>query len=194
MSTVAVERTTALPIGRTASRSPEPDGAPTSGSDPTGVPAAGGRCDLAVGRGGAGSCWPRRRPGPGGSSGPGLPHRGPAAVGQTYLAQAQSRLSAAHLDAERVDAFDERVAQGRGDLAEPGRRGRGAAAAPPSTSPSPRGPSGMPCPPSSGDRDRGEGQARREPGSTLGRLERGLRREDPRGPDRLERPRRPAPS
>jgi serine/threonine-protein kinase len=51
--------------------------------------------------------------------GPGSPTVVPVVVGQTFE-QAQSRLSAAHLHATRVDAFDERVRRGLVISANPG--------------------------------------------------------------------------
>jgi serine/threonine-protein kinase len=114
MSTVAVARTTALPIGERPS-APEPTRA-TSGS--TEGAGRGGRpwkwavaalLLLAAATAGA---WYF-------TMGPGSPTVVPVVVGQTF-AQAQSRLSAAHLDAKRVDAFDERVGRGLVISANPG--------------------------------------------------------------------------
>ena len=114
MSTVAVARTTALPIGERPS-APEPTGA-TSGS--TEGAGRGGRTWkwavaalllLAAATAGA---WYF-------TMGPGSPTVVPVVVGQTFQ-QAQSRLSAAHLDAKRVDAFDERVGRGLVISANPG--------------------------------------------------------------------------
>ena len=114
LSTVAVARTTALPIGERPS-APEPTRA-TSGS--TEGAGRGGRAWkwavaalllLAAATAGA---WYF-------TMGPGSPTVVPVVVGQTF-AQAQSRLSAAHLDAKRVDAFDERVGRGLVISANPG--------------------------------------------------------------------------
>jgi serine/threonine-protein kinase len=114
LSTVAVARTTALPIGERPS-APEPTRA-TSGS--TEGAGRGGRpwkwavaalLLLAAATAGA---WYF-------TMGPGSPTVVPVVVGQTF-AQAQSRLSAAHLDAKRVDAFDERVGRGLVISANPG--------------------------------------------------------------------------
>jgi eukaryotic-like serine/threonine-protein kinase len=51
--------------------------------------------------------------------GPGSPTVVPVVAGKTY-AQAEQELTAAHLNAERVDAFDEKVAKGRVISADPG--------------------------------------------------------------------------
>ena len=114
MSTVAVARTTALPIGERPS-SAEPARATTGSAEGAG---RGGRAWkwavaalllLAAATAGA---WYF-------TMGPGSPTVVPVVVGQTFE-QAQSRLSAAHLDAKRVDAFDERVGRGLVISANPG--------------------------------------------------------------------------
>lgn len=114
MSTVAVARTTALPIGERPS-APEPTRATSGSAEGAG---RGGRAWkwavaalllLAAATAGA---WYF-------TMGPGSPTVVPVVVGQTFE-QAQSRLSAAHLDAKRVDAFDERVGRGLVISANPG--------------------------------------------------------------------------
>ncbi|HEX5522483.1 MAG TPA: Stk1 family PASTA domain-containing Ser/Thr kinase [Pedococcus sp.] len=114
MSTVAVGRTTALPIGERPS-APEPTRATSGSAEGAG---RGGRAWkwavaalllLAAATAGA---WYF-------TMGPGSPTVVPVVVGQTFE-QAQSRLSAAHLNAKRVDAFDERVGRGLVISANPG--------------------------------------------------------------------------
>ena len=114
LSTVAVARTTALPIGERPS-APEPTRTTSGSADGAG---RGGRAWkwavaalllLAAATAGA---WYF-------TMGPGSPTVVPVVVGQTFE-QAQSRLSAAHLDAKRVDAFDERVGRGLVISANPG--------------------------------------------------------------------------
>ena len=114
LSTVAVARTTALPIGERPS-APEPTRTTSGSAEGAG---RGGRAWkwavaalllLAAATAGA---WYF-------TMGPGSPTVVPVVVGQTFE-QAQSRLSAAHLDAKRVDAFDERVGRGLVISANPG--------------------------------------------------------------------------
>jgi eukaryotic-like serine/threonine-protein kinase len=114
MSTVAVARTTALPIGERPS-APEPASATSGSAESSGRDrrawkwAVAALLLLAAATAGA---WYF-------TMGPGSPTVVPVVVGQTF-AQAQSRLSAAHLDAKRVDAFDERVGRGLVISANPG--------------------------------------------------------------------------
>jgi len=114
MSTVAVARTTALPIGERPS-APEPASATSGSAESSGRDsrawkwAVAALLLLAAATAGA---WYF-------TMGPGSPTVVPVVVGQTFE-QAQSRLSAAHLDAKRVDAFDERVGRGLVISANPG--------------------------------------------------------------------------
>lgn len=114
MSTVAVARTTALPIGERPS-APEPTRATSGSAEGAG---RGGRAwkwavaALLLLVAATAGAWYF-------TMGPGSPTVVPVVVGQTFE-QAQSRLSAAHLDAKRVDAFDERVGRGLVISANPG--------------------------------------------------------------------------
>jgi serine/threonine-protein kinase len=71
-------------------------------------------------------------------AGPGSPTVVPPTTSLTY-AQAETKLATAHLGAERIDSFDESVPNGVVMSTDPG------AGAPTSRSPCPRARSGMPC-------------------------------------------------
>ena len=123
VSTVAVAQTTALPVDQpAAARQLEPAGASTAvtrterGGDDAGRRgwgmwkwAVAALALLVVAVVGA---WYF-------TMGPGSPTTVPAIVGKTFE-EADRQLSAAHLSAQRVDAFDETVAQGRVISSNPG--------------------------------------------------------------------------
>ncbi|MDF2143627.1 Stk1 family PASTA domain-containing Ser/Thr kinase [Knoellia sp. p5-6-4] len=124
-NTVPVARTTALPLGAVGARPAGADAAPTA------VVARGEDTKASTRDGAAGKgpwrwalaallllaavsagLWYF-------TMGPGSPTVVPVVAGKTYE-QAQRELTAAHLNAERVDAFDEKVAKGRVISGNPG--------------------------------------------------------------------------
>ena len=122
-STVPVDRTAALPVGRDVA-APGPaarTGRATRRRDGAATGEAGGRrrgpwpwvaAALLLLAAAAAGAWYV-------TMGPGSPTTVPPVVGTAY-AQAERELAAAHLSGKRVDAFDERVARGLVISADPG--------------------------------------------------------------------------